>query len=81
MMRTRETNLVDEAFVRLDKLIVHRVVVRRKRSKRVRHVVDTKKYGKESIGSYPRNSAVVHVGVHKIILNLVLKAAHSRSKA
>ena len=76
----RETNLVDEAFVRLDKLVVHRVVVRRKRSERVRHVVDTKKYGKESIGSCPRNFAVVYIGVQKFMLNLVLKAAHSRSK-
>ena len=81
MTKLRETNLVDEAFVRLDKLVVHRVVVRRKRSERVRHVVDTKEYGKEGIGSCPWNFAVVHVGVQKFIFNLVLKALHSRPKA
>ena len=42
LMKTRETNLVDEALISLDELIIHRVVVRRKRSERVSHVVDTK---------------------------------------
>ena len=76
-----DTYLVDEAFICLNKLIIHRVVVRREWSERIRHVVDTKENDKQAIGSGPWDFAVVDVGVQKLIFNLVLEALHSRSKA
>ena len=72
---------VDEAFICLEKLIIHRVVMRRKRSERICHVVGTKKNDEQAIGSGPRDFAVIDVGVQKLFFNLVFEALHSRSKA
>ena len=81
LMKTRETNLVDEALISLDELIIHRVVVGRKRSERVSHVVDTKEECEKAIGSSPWDFAVIDVGVQKLMFDLILKGLHSRSKA
>lgn len=77
----RKTYLVDEALICLDKLVVHSVVVGGKWSERVRHVVDTKEYREQAIGCCPRNIGIIHVGVQKLVVDLILKALYSGSKS
>lgn len=77
----RETYLVHDALICLDKLVVYRVIVGGKRSERVRHVVDTKEYREQAIGCCPRNIGIVDVSVQKVVVNLILKALYSGSKS
>ena len=53
----------------------------RKRSERVRHVVDTEEDEEQTVGSGPWDFDVVDVGAEKLMFNLVCEAPHSRSKA
>ena len=79
-MRMKETNLVDEAFICLDELVVHRFIMWRKWGERVHHVVDAEEYGEQAIGSGPRDCAVFSVSGQKFMFNLVFKALHTRSQ-
>ena len=80
-MKTRKTNLVNEAFIGLDEFVIHRVIMRRERSERVSHIVDTEKYSEQAIGCSPGDFGVVDIGMQKLMFNLVFEALHSRSKA
>lgn len=75
----KETNLVDEAFICLDDLVVYRIIMWRKRSERVHDVIDTEEYGEQAIGGGPRDCAVFSVSMQKLMFDLVSEALHSRS--
>ena len=75
----KETNLVDEAFICLDELVVYRFIMWRKRSERVHDVIDTEEYGEQAIGGGPRDCAVLSVSGQKLMFDLVFEALHSRS--
>ena len=80
-MKKKETNLVNEAFICLDELVVHRVIMWRKRSEIISHIVDTEEHSEQAIGCSPGDFAVVDVCVQKLMFNLVFEALHSRAKA
>lgn len=75
----KETDLVDETFICLDELVVHRIIMWRKRSERVHHVIDTEEYREQTIGGGPRDCAVFSVSGQKFMFDLVFEALHSRS--
>lgn len=76
---TKETNLVDEAFICLDELVVHRIIMWRKGSERIHHIIDTEEYGEQTIGGGPRDCAVFGVNGQEFVFDLVSEALHSRS--